>query len=197
MFTWQLQEPDPIQFPTLPKGTVIMRSMYTAVYLDPATMERADSVRNPFNGKLMKLEDYTFVENFISFPLGGSAFVEEPQFANDGPNKVKKTLFKKWGDDLVAFMGGVYKDPGEHQPRFTENMWAAPYADVMNPDKHQVDTRYTFMGVNKAFEKPWAGYALGDEDLLMDLAYGRKVHSVDAIPDFHKRVLVERHPDRL
>jgi len=34
-------------------------------------------------------------------------------------------------------------------------------------------------------------------DLLRGIAYGKKVHSVDALPDFHKRVPAEKYPERL
>jgi hypothetical protein len=197
MFTWQLQVPDPKQFPGLPAGTVLMRSMYTARYLDPATMEPTNKLLNPYNGKMMELEDSLFVENFLSFPKGGSRDLEELQFANDEPDAVKPRLIKKWGDELVLFQGGTYQEPGKHQPRFTENMWASKHKDVMNPDVPLVETTYSFSAVNKAYEKPWAGYSVRDKDILCTLAYGKKVHRPEDIPDFHKRVLVEKYPDRL
>lgn len=197
MFTWQLQVPDPEEFPDIPEGTVLLRSMFTARYLDPATMEPVEQLLNPYNGKMMTLEDQIFIENFLGYPKGGSKLVEEPQFSNDDPDTPKMRHIKKWGDELVLFQGGVYDEPGIHQPRFTENMWASPHDDVMNPDVSLVDTRYTFTGLNKAYEKPWAGYTTKDNDIICDLAYGRKVHSIDAIPDFHKRVLVEKYPDRV
>jgi hypothetical protein len=197
LFTWQLQEPDPKQFPDVPKGTVVVRSMYTARYLDPATMEPVDTLMNPFNRKLMKLEDNLFIENFLSYPGGGSKLIEEPQFVNDDPNATKPNQFKKWGDELVMFLGGTYSEPGIHQPRFTENMWASDYKEVMDSGVGLVKTRYTFAGLNKAYEKPWAGYTVADEDIICDLAYGKKVHSVEALPDFHKRVVAEKYPERL
>jgi hypothetical protein len=197
MFTWQLQVPDPEQFPGLPEGTALLRSMYTARYLDPATMEPVEELRNPYNGELMRLEDQLFIENFLAYPKGGSKLIEEPQFANDDPDEPKMKHIKRWGDELVLFQGGVYDKPGIHQPRFTENMWASPHDEVMDPDVGLVDTRYTFTGLNKAYEKPWAGYTTDDTDLLCDLAYGKKVHSVEALPDFHKRVLAEKYPERL
>ena len=197
LFTWQLQVPDPDQFPGVPAGTVLMRSMYTARYLDPASMEPTDKLRNPYNGKMMTLEDSLFVENFLTFPKGGSRDVEELQFANDDPEAPKPRLIKKWGDELVLFQGGTYGEPGKHQPRFTENMWASSHQDVMNPEMPLVDTRYSFAGVNKAFEKPWAGYSIKENDILCTLAYGRKVHRPEDIPEFHKRVLINKYPDRL
>lgn len=197
MFTWQLQVPDPEEFPGLPEGTALMRSMYTAIHLDPNTMEPVKTLKNPFNGKLMELEDYIFVENFLSFPLGGSRFIEELQFADDDPNKPRPSLIKKWGDDLVLFLGGVYREPGRHQPRFTENTWRCASRDVMDPDVSLIQTNYNFLGINKAFEKPWAGYTFADTDSLCSLATGKKVHSPEDLPDFHKRVLAEKYPDRL
>jgi len=197
MFTWQLQVPNPEEFPDAPDGTALMRSMFTARYLDPETMEPVERLLNPFSGEMMEVEDYIFVENFLTFPNGGSRFVEERQFADDDPSKPKLSLFKKWGDELVLFAGGVYSKPGPHQPRFTENMWGSAHADVMNPDVELIETRYSFMGVNKAYEKPWAGYRVGDADILCSLAHGKKVHSAEDLPDFHKRVLAEKYPDRL
>lgn len=197
MFTWQLQEPDPKEFPDLPEGSAILRSMFTARYLDPETMEPVDTLLNPYNGKMMKLEPLFFAENFINYPKGGSRFVEEPQFADDDPNEPNMSLIKRWGDDLVLFTGGTYSEPGLHQPRFTENNWTCDYDDVMNPDKDKIKTRYAFAGINRAFEKPWAGYTMDDKDMLMDLAIGKKVHSADDLPDFHKRVIAEPFPNRL
>lgn len=197
MFTWQLQVPDPQEFPGLPKGTALMRSMYTSRYLDPETMEPVKHLKNPYNGKMMELEDYNFVENFLSFPKGGSRFVEELQFADDDPDKPDPNLIKKWGDELVLFSGGTYSKPGKHQPRFTENMWRSPMKDVMDPDVSLVDTNYNYMSSKKAYERPWAGYSTADEDLLVSLAAGKKVHSPEDLPDFHKRLLAEKYPERL
>ena len=197
MFTWQLQEPDAEEFPNLPEGTIVSRSMYTSRYLDPDTMEPTERLMNPYNGKMMEVEDNIFAENFHIFPKGSGRFVEEPQFANDDPDRPQLSLFKQWGDELVLFLGGVYSEPGKHQPRFTENIWRSDYRDVMDPDRSLIPMNYAFSGANKAFEKPWAGYTEADSDLLIDLAVGKKVHSVDAIPDYHKRVLLEKYPERL
>lgn len=197
MFTWQLQEPDPVEFPDAPEGTVVSRSMFTSRYLDPETMEPVDKLLNPYNGTMMEIEDNNFAENFLIYPKGGAKFVEEPQFADDDPSKPKLSNMKKWGDDLILFQGGVYSKPGNHQPRFTENMWRCNYNDVMDPNKTLIDMSYAFAGANKAYEKPWAGYAEDDHDLLIDLAIGKKVHSVEDIPEFHRRVMVSKYPDRV
>ena len=78
MFTWQLQVPDPEAFPDVPAGTTLLRSMYTARYLDPATMEPVERLQNPYNGKDMELEDSLFIETFLNYPKGGSKLIEEP-----------------------------------------------------------------------------------------------------------------------
>ena len=197
LFSWQLQVPDPKEFPNLPEDSLIMRSLYTARYLDPHTMELVETMKNPFNGKMMKLEDAFFAENYISYPKGGTSFVEEPEFSNDDPDAPKPALIKRWGDELTMYTGGIYSNPGQHQPRFTETNWTCKYDDVMNPDKHLIDSRFNIMAVNKAFEKPWAGYTLDDKDLLCSHATGRKIHSVEEIPEFHKRLICERYPERL
>lgn len=197
MFTWQLQVPDPDEFGDVPEGTAVMRSMYTATYLDPASMKPVSELKNPLNGKMMKLEDYLFIENFLSFPKGGSRFVEELQFANDDPNEPKPKNIQNWGDELILFMGGIYSKPGIHQPRFTENNWTSNQAAVMDPDSDLIATQYSLMGVNKAYEKPWTGYTTSDPEILCTLARGKKVHKAEDLPDIHKNLLADRYPDRL
>ena len=197
MFTWQLQVPDPAEFGETPEGTAVMRSMYTATYLDPVSMKPVSELKNPLTGKIMKLEDYLFIENFLSFPKGGSRFVEELQFANDDPNAPKPKNIQNWGDELILFMGGIYSKPGIHQPRFTENNWTSKLDEVMDPDAALIGTQYALMGVNKAYEKPWTGYTTSDPEILCTLARGKKVHSAEDLPDIHKTMLAERYPDRL
>lgn len=197
MFTWQLQEPDPTEFPNLPDGTIVSRSMFTSRYLDPKDMEPVDRLLNPYNGKMMEVEDNIFAENFLIYPNGGGKFVEEPQFSNDDPNEPKFANIKKWGDELILFNGGVYSDPGIHQPRYTENMWRCDYNDVMDPGKTLIPMSYAFNSTKKAYEKPWAGYTTEDRDLMISLSVGKKVHSVEDIPDFHRRVMVKKYPNRV
>ncbi len=197
LFTWQLQVPDPTEFPDIPEGTIQLRSHFNSVYLDPVTMEPVETLWNPFKKVEMKLQDLLFAENFLTYPLGGSLFVEEPQFSNDPPNVPKMPQFQDFGDDLILFQGGTYTEPGPHQPRFTENMWVSSMADVMDPAKSLIDMRYSFAGANKAWEKSWAGYDMDDEDLLIDLAVGKKVHSLDDLPRVHRAAIAERYPERM
>ena len=197
MFTWQLQVPDADEFPDAPDGSMVMRTVYTALYLDPETMEPVERVVNPFNGVAMELEDYLSIETFLLFPTGGSRLVQEPEFMDDDPDAPKLTLIKHWGDDAVLFMGGTYSEPGLHQPRFTELQWRCSHADLMDPEKDPIESYYSFTGISKAYEKPWTGYGYEDGEMLVDSAIGKKVHSVEDIPDYHKRVLVEKYPDRI
>ncbi len=197
MFTWQLQVPTKEEFGDFPEGTALMRSMYTAVYLDPETMEPVTELKNKLTGKMMKLEDYMFVENFLTYPLGGSRMVGEEQFANDSADVPRTTLIKNWGDELILYSGGIYNEPGLHQPRFTENNWTCDREGVMDPDTPSVRAQYALMGANKAYEKPWMGYTTDDPEFLATLARGKKVHSAEELPDIHKKVLAERYPHRL
>lgn len=197
MFTWQLQVPNPGEFGETPEGTAVMRSMYTAVYLDPVSMKPVTELENTLTGKMMELEDYLFIENFLSFPNGGSRFIAERQFADDDPYEPKPKNIQNWGDELILFMGGIYNQPGIHQPRFTENNWTSKQADVMDPDAALIKTQYALMGANKAYEKPWTGYTTSDPEILCTLARGKKVHTADDLPDIHKQLIAERYPDRL
>ncbi|MEM7702393.1 MAG: hypothetical protein AAF251_10690 [Pseudomonadota bacterium] len=197
MFTWQLQVPDPAEYPNVPPGTALLRSHFNSTYLDPNTMEPVETLWNPFKKVEMKLQDLLFAENFLNYPLGGSLFVEEPQFANDSPDKPMIPQFQDFGDDLILFQGGTYSEPGPHQPRFTENMWVSNKADVMDPAKSLIDLRYSFTGANKAWEKTWAGYNMNDQDLLIDLAVGKKVHSLDDLPRVHREFIAGKYPERM
>ncbi len=197
LFTWQLQVPNPAKFPNVPKGTVHMRSVYSSVYLDPKTMEPVKTLWNPFKKVEMKLHDLLFAENFLFFPLGGRRFVEEPEFSSDPPDVPVMPQFQTFGDELVHFGGGTYSNPGKHQPRFTENMWVSKMADVMDPAKSLIDMRYSFAGSNKAWEKAWTGFGMDDEDLLIDLAMGKKIHKLDDLPTVHRKFIADKYPERL
>lgn len=101
-FTWQLQVPDPEEFPGLPEGTALQRAQYSCVYVDPKTMEPVRETLNPLTGKMMPLEDYLFVEQFFWYPNGGVGFVEEPEMANDDPTAEKMPHIRPLGDDIVT-----------------------------------------------------------------------------------------------
>jgi len=60
-----------------------------------------------------------------------------------------------------------------------------------------VQAGHNFIWQNKALEKPWACCGLQDMESMCSLASGKKMHLAEVLPDFHKRALAERHPDRL
>jgi hypothetical protein len=197
LFTWQLQVPDPKEFPWVPEGTALQRAQYSCVYVNPETMKPVKETLNPITGKMMPLNDYIFVENFLWFPNGGVGFVEEPEMANDDPNKVKMPHVRVLGDDVLLTGDGVYKNPGKHQPRFTMAMWRAAKDYIMDPDRALDNSFYSHQGLTKAYEKPWTGHTIDEDVIIGSLANGKKVHSVDDIPDTHKRLILEKYPDRI
>jgi len=197
LFTWQLQVADPKEFPGVPEGTAIQRAQYSCVYVDPQSMEPVKQTLNPITGKMMPLNDYIFVENFLWFPNGGVGFVEEPEMANDDPNAVKMPHVRALGDDIMLTGDGVYKNPGKHHPRFTMALWRASLEHIMNPDSGLQTAYYSHQGVSKAYEKPWTGHTVDEDVIIGTLASGKKVHTVDDIPDTHKRLILEKYPDRV
>lgn len=196
-FTWQLQAPDPEEFPGLPEGTAIQRAQYTCVYVDPKTMEPVRETLNPLTGKMMPLEDYLFVEQFFWYPNGGVGFVEEPEMANDDPNAEVMPKIQPLGDDMLLTGDGVYGNPGKHQPRFTMALWRAPLDHIMDPNSSLGAGFYSHQGVSKAYEKPWTGHTVDEDVIIGTLASGKKTHSLDDVPDVHKRLILERYPDRV
>lgn len=197
LFTWQLQVADPKEFPWAPEGTALQRAQYSCVYVDPKTMQPVKETLNPITGKMMPLSDYIFVENFLWFPNGGVGFVEEPEMVNDDPNAVKMPKIEALGDDLVVTGDGVYRNPGKHQPRFTMALWRGALDQVMDPDAGLGPAYFSHQGVSKAYEKPWTGHTVDDDVIIGTLASGKKVHSVNDIPDTHKRLILEKYPDRV
>lgn len=197
LFTWQLQVPDPKEFHWVPEGTALQRAQYSCVYVDPQTMEPVEETRNPITGKMMPLSDYIFVENFLWFPNGGVGFVEEPEMADDTPTKEKMPHVQPLGDDIILTGDGVYRNPGKHQPRFTMAIWRSSLAHIMDPNSPLGPSIYSHQGLTKAYEKPWTGHTIDEEVIIGSLANGKKVHSVDEIPDTHKRLILEKYPDRV
>lgn len=197
LFTWQLQVPDPKEFPWVPEGTALQRAQYSCVYVNPETMEPVKETLNPITGKMMPLNDYIFVENFLWFPNGGVGFVEEPEMADDDPNKVKMPHVRALGDDIILTGDGIYKNPGKHQPRFTMAMWRSSLDHIMDAQSPLGPSIYSHQGLTKAYEKPWTGHTIDEDVIIGSLANGKKVHSVDDIPDTHKRLILEKYPDRV
>lgn len=63
-------------------------------------------------------------------------------------------------------------------------MWVSCHSDVMDRDKSLIDMRDTFAGANKAGEKSSVGYDESDDDLLIDLAIGKKCTPWTNSPEF-------------
>ena len=71
------------------------------------------------------------------------------------------------------------------------------YAALMDPDQPLVETRYNFTGIMRAWERPWLGVARPDKTQLLWNVEGKKIHSVDRIPDFIYEHLLSKYSDRL
>jgi hypothetical protein len=199
MWTWQLEKPDPAKFPNLQKNDVIQRALYTGVICDPWSFEPVKTIVNPVTGATVEVRDSLFAENWLLFS-GGRGFqgVERPEFRTVDEQRAKRgTPYVRFGDDLSFNIAGISQTPGTLQPRVDGSFWGVKYAELMDPAKPLIEASYGFAGLMRARERKWLGFGDDDPTQMLFNTQGRKVHSVEAIPDIIKRVLLEKYPDRL
>ena len=127
LWTWQLQEPDPAEFPDAPAGSFVQRAMFTGAILSPYTYERVDSVYNHVLDKDVEAEDSLFAESYVFYPKGGATSVDRPEFMDDDPELLKSLRpFVRFGDEVTMFVDGIFHNEGPHQPGYYNAMSNAP-----------------------------------------------------------------------
>ena len=103
----------------------------------------------------------------------------------------------RFGDEVAFVLAGLFQGEGDYQPRADSSWWTTNYAQLIDPDQPLVETRYNFTGLMRAWERPWLGVEKPDQTQLLWAVEGRKVHSIDRIPDLlHKHVL-SKYDDRV
>lgn len=198
LWTWQLQQCNPSEFPDAPEGSFVQRAMFTGAILDPYTYKRVDTVYNHVLDKEVEVEDSLFAESYVFYPKGGATSVDRPEFMDDDPELLKSLRpFIRFGDDVTMFVDGIFHNEGQHQPRMDTSAWTLPWADFDDPDTHLSTTDYNFAGLMRAWERPWIGFEKGDDTQILWNVKGRKVHSVNDIPDIVMENLVAKYPDRV
>lgn len=198
LWTWQLQEVNPEEFPDAPEGSFVQRALFTGAILNPFTYERVETVHNHVLDKEVEVQDSLFAESYLFYPRGGATSVDRPEFMDDDPELLKALRpFVRFGDDVTMFVDGIFHNDGPHQPRMDTSAWTMPWESLNNPDEHLATTDYNFAGLMRAWERPWIGFEKGDEEQILWNVKGRKVHRVEDIPDIAIKNLVERYPDRV
>lgn len=198
LWTWQLQWPDPKEYPNAPPGTVVQRALFTGIILDPWTYKPATKIFNPYLKKDVAASDSLFAESYLIFPQGGGQSLDRPEFM-DSPEQraARRNAYMMWGDKLSIFLAGLFQNEGPNQPRMDGSIWTADHRQVMDPTVDLVTTDYNFAGLMRAWERPWIGVGRDDQAQLLWNVKGTKLHSVDEFPEVMKTHLVKKYPDRV
>ena len=195
LWTWQLQKATTEEFEDAREDSLVQRGLYTGIILDPYTFEPVEELENPYTGEIITVEDSVFATNWLLHPIGARRDREMPEFSN--PDVWPDTPYIRFDDEIAFVVAGLFQGEGDHQPRAVSSWWTTSYAELMEPEQPQVETRYNFTGVMRAWERPWLGVAKPDKTQLLWNVEGRKIHSVDRIPDFINEHLLSKYSDRL
>ena len=195
LWTWQLHKATTDEFEDAREGSMIQRALYTGTILDPYTFEPVEQLENPYTGETITVEDSVFAMNYLLHPMGGGRDIDIAEFYN--PDEKPDTPYVRFGDEVAFVLAGLFQGEGDYQPRADSSWWTTNYAQLIDPEQPLVETRYNFTGLMRAWERPWLGVEKPDETQLLWAVEGRKVHSVDRIPDLlHKHVL-SKYDDRV
>ena len=194
MWTWQLQKATVEEFEDAREDSMVQRALYTGIILDPYTFEPVNELENPYTGDTITVEDSVFAMNYLLHPLGGGRDKDVPEFYDANPRP--DTPYIRFGDEIAFVLAGLFQGDGDYQPRADSSWWTTRYAELMDPDQPLVETRYNFTGIMRAWERPWLGVAKPDKTQLMWNVEGKKIHSVDRIPDSINEHLLSKYSGR-
>ncbi|MEM6575335.1 MAG: hypothetical protein AAF736_13765 [Pseudomonadota bacterium] len=195
LWTWQLQEPDPEEFPDAEPGSIVQRALFTGMILDPYTYKPVDSVKNHYTGKDVEVKDSVFAETYVLKPKGGHESIDRPEFMTTKRKSLNPHVI--WGDEISLYLAGIFQNEGPNQPRMDSSVWTTSYADFKNPDKQLLRTDYNFAGLMRAWERPWIGIGKDDDAQLLWNVKGTKLHDPNQIPGLVADNILKKYPDRI
>lgn len=195
LWTWQLQEPDPKEFPDAEPGSIVQRALFTGMILDPFTFEPVESVKNHYTGEEVEVSDSLFAETYLMRPKGGHESIDRPEFMTE--KRVSLNPHVVWGDEISVYLTGIFQNEGPNQPRMDSSVWTTNHADFSDPDKPLIKTDYNFAGLMRAWERPWIGIGKEDDAQLLWNVKGTKLHSVEEIPGLVADNILKKYPDRI
>ena len=201
-WTWIIQIPDREEFPNYKEGQLVQRALYTGRTLHPWSFEPVDEIYNPVLDKMVKTELSLSGESYLMTPLGGGESMERDAF-RDANQYTKDRIANgglptfRWGEDVSIILAGIFQGEGSFQPRADSSIWTVNYNDLMNPEKHLIESDYNFTGIQRARGRKWLGFDDDDPTQMMWNVKGRKVHSIDAFPDEIREWALTDHPDRI
>ncbi len=198
MWTWQLQEADPEEYPDAPQGSIVQRAMYTGMILDPRTYEPVATLYNPVLDRNVTVEDSLFAESYIFYPRGGGESADREGFMEEDEAATRPGLpMARFGDDICLFLDGIFSNEGPHQPRMDTSTWTMDYADLMMADRQLRPVDYNFAGLLRAWERSWTGHIEPDDTQILWNVKGNKLHDLDDMPEIINRTLLTKYPDRI
>jgi hypothetical protein len=171
----------------LPAGAV-QRSVFTRVFVDPATLEPVREVRNPFDGSTLAVDDRLFA---LTLPLRLEA---QSTVRNTTESELPIVRFGEWVD--IANLA-VREGEGFHQPSFDTSTWRARHAQLQNPRVGLLDAHYAFSSLLRGSLLSWAGMARDDPTQVLTHKTGLKTHDPLSLSEPVRRLIVSRYPDRV
>lgn len=168
----------------------IVRAIFTRAPVDPFTFKPITSFSNPYVGREMPLKYTHFAGGGFEVDLSGDT-PADPIVQSDEPHY-------RIGDDIAFIMYDPRAGDGPFHPRMDTVTWRANYKDVMNRRKSTVEAEHTYTAVMKASVYDlWSGAEDGDPAQVVTSKTGRKVTSVEDLPQECHDYIVSKFPDRV
>ncbi len=177
--------------------------IFVTIYTDPATGKEIDSIINPWTNKKVEIEPFGGSEPIRVIYRAGGGDVEPERAAPPGYDMSNRILVgPAWveGDDVWLRSDNVLRmepEDGAKGRTVQVNDWSTYHGSlrqVADPAVISAPATWAFNDINTWPRSMDMGDLPGNS---VARGYGRKVFSIDDMPDTWKTMMAERHPDIL
>jgi hypothetical protein len=171
----------------------------TTTHVDPRTFEPVSRVRNPYTGDMIDVPTFNFADQ-LSYRMGKSIVVPgvDPKFY-DQPWDREGGYSQHYidaGQTVSYTVLGAAQKPGPMQPRLDTNFFTVNRAELMNPNKRDIEATRSYSSIQKMSEYAWYGAKQGDQAQLHTHMTGIKTTDPARLPDLVKKHIIERNKGR-